>query len=171
MDKLNDIYLDFNQIDINIDDINFNAIWVDLDKGILSDNVGQQCEAIVKLSELFDRYPLPVFVNSGFVRLAKVFQNGNNYLKLQVIRVIEKSQKHLSKIQSIDEIMNLIFYNIHSNDPTCRALTLQALAEISSIISEKHNVQHSIRLALESHDEIEVEQAIHAAHKFCSVSR
>lgn len=45
-------------------------------KGLLSENIGQQSESIVKLTELFDRYPLPVFVNSGFTRLAKVFQNG-----------------------------------------------------------------------------------------------
>ena len=85
--------------------------------------------------------------------------------------MIEKNQKHLSKILSIEEIVKLIFYNIHSNDCLCRALTLRALGEISSIISDKHNVQHSIRLALDSHDEMEVKEAIFAANKFCSVSK
>jgi hypothetical protein len=140
-------------------------------QGLSSDNIGQQCEFIVKLTELFDKFPLPVFVNSGFLRLAKIFQNGNNYLKLQVIRVIEKNQKHLQKILNIEEISKLIFYNIHSNDCVCRALTLRALAEISLIISDKHNVQHSIRLALESHDELEAKEAIYAANRFCSVSK
>ena len=92
-------------------------------------------------------------------------------MKLQVIRIIEKSQKHLQKILSVDEICKLIFYNIHSNDHICRALTLRALAEIASIISDKHNVQHSIRMALESHDEMEAKEAIYAANKFCSVSK
>ena len=76
MEKLGDFYLDLNQNETNIDDLNLNALWVDLDKGLLSDNIGLQCESIVKLTELFDRYPLPVFVNSGFLRLAKIFQNG-----------------------------------------------------------------------------------------------
>lgn len=91
-------------------------------------------------------------------------------MKLQVIRVIEKNQKHLAKILNVDDLTNLLFYNIHSNDSTCRALTLRALAEISSIISDKHNVQHSIRLALESHDEAEAREAIYAANKFCALS-
>jgi hypothetical protein len=56
------------------------------------------------------------------------------------------------------------------NDCICRALTLRALAEIASIISEKHDIQHSIRVALESHDDIEAKQAIYAANKFCQVS-
>ena len=88
-----------------------------------------------------------------------------------MIRVIEKNHKHLEKIMSIDEICKLIFHNIHSNDSVCRALTLRALAEISHIISDRHNVQHSIRLALESHDDLEAREAIYAANKFCSVSR
>lgn len=103
--------------------------------------------------------------------MAKVFQNGNNYLKLQVIRVIKMSHKHFQKILSVDEIYKLIFYNIHSNDSLCRALTLTAMAEIASIISDKHNVLHSIRVALESHDDIESKQAIYAANKFCKVSK
>ena len=120
---------------------------------------------------MFDKFQLPVFVNSGFLRLARVFQNGNNYIKLQVIRVIEKNKKHLGKVLNVDEISKLIFYNIHSNDALCRSLTLKALGSISSIINDKYNVQHSIRLALESHDELEAKEAIFAADKFCSVSK
>ncbi len=33
MEKLGEVYLDFNQNESNIDDINLNAVWVDLDKG------------------------------------------------------------------------------------------------------------------------------------------
>jgi hypothetical protein len=77
MDKFSDLLFDLNQNDsLNIDDVNLNAIWVELDKGLLSENIGVQCECIVRFSELFDRFPLPVFVNSGFLRLAKIFQNG-----------------------------------------------------------------------------------------------
>ena len=35
MEKLGDVFLDFNQNDSNIDDPNLNAVWVDLDKGEL----------------------------------------------------------------------------------------------------------------------------------------
>lgn len=33
MEKLGDVYIDLNQNEANIDDVNLNAIWVDLDKG------------------------------------------------------------------------------------------------------------------------------------------
>lgn len=88
-----------------------------------------------------------------------------------MIRVIEKNKKHLGKVLNVDEISKLIFYNIHSNDALCRSLTLKALGSISPIISNKHNVQHSIRIALESHDELEAKAAIYAADRFCYVSK
>jgi len=85
MDKLGDAFLDFNLNETAIDDQNLNAVWVELDRGLLSDNTGQQCESILKLTELFDKYPLPVFVNSGFLRLARIFQNGFAPLSLSIL--------------------------------------------------------------------------------------
>lgn len=35
MEKFGDIHFDFNQNDNQIEDLNLNAIWVDLDKGSL----------------------------------------------------------------------------------------------------------------------------------------
>ena len=77
----------------------------------------------------------------------------------------------MEKIVSVEELTKLILHNIHSNDSTCRALTLRALAEISPIISEKQNVHHQIRTALESFDDIEAKEAVYAANKFCSISK
>ncbi len=92
-------------------------------------------------------------------------------MKLQVIRVFEKNHKHLNKILNVEEVLKLIFYNIHSNDAICRALTLRALGAIAPIISDRHHVQHSVRLALESHDETEAKEAVYAADKFCSLPK
>lgn len=33
MERFGDLYLDLNQAETNIDDINLNAVWVELDKG------------------------------------------------------------------------------------------------------------------------------------------
>lgn len=35
MDKFGELYLDFSQNDINIDDLNLNTLWVELDKGFI----------------------------------------------------------------------------------------------------------------------------------------
>ena len=67
---------------------------------------------------------------------------------MQLIRVIEKNHKHLVKIINVDEMSKLIFYNIHSNYASCRALTLRALAEIASIIGD--NTTCSTRYAWHS---------------------
>ena len=74
-------------------------------------------------------------------------------------------------LDNIPELTRLILHNIHSNDSTCRALTLRALAELAPIIYEKQNVHHHIRTALESFDDIEAKEAVYAANRFCSISK
>lgn len=33
MEKLGDVFLDFNQNELSLEELNLNAVWVDLDKG------------------------------------------------------------------------------------------------------------------------------------------
>ncbi len=42
MEKLGDVYLDFNQNETNIDDLNLNAVWVDLDKGTFKKKIANE---------------------------------------------------------------------------------------------------------------------------------
>ena len=50
-------------------------------------------------------------------------------------------------------------------------LCFRVLGSIASIIPEKKNVHHSIILALDSHDAVEVEASIFAADKFSENSK
>ncbi|XP_078589616.1 integrator complex subunit 7-like [Branchiostoma floridae x Branchiostoma japonicum] len=148
-----------------------NSALLELDKGLRSTRVGEQCEAIVRFPRLFEKYPFPILINSSFLKLADVFRIGNNFLRLCVLRVTQQSEKHLDKILNVDEFLRRIFSVIHSNDPIARALTLRVLGSIACIISERKNTHHSIRTSLDSHDEVEMEAAIFAASCFAAQSR
>lgn len=50
-------------------------------------------------------------------------------------------------------------------------MCFRTLGSIASIIPEKKNVHHSIILALDSHDAVEVEASIFAADKFSENSK
>ncbi|ODM89771.1 Integrator complex subunit 7, partial [Orchesella cincta] len=139
--------------------------------GLRSNKIGDQCEAIVRFPALFERYPFPILINSAFLKLADVFRTGSNFLRLWVLRVCLQSESHLQKILNVDEFVRRIFSVIHANDPIARALTLRTLGSLSALIPERKPVHHSIRVALDSHDRVEVSAAIYAAACFAKRSK
>ncbi|EDO44086.1 predicted protein, partial [Nematostella vectensis] len=148
-----------------------NAALLELDKCLRSSKVGEQCEAIVRVPNLFEKHPLPILINSAFLKLADIFRMGNNFLRLCILKVTQRSQKHHDKILNIDEFLRRIYSVIHSNDPIARTITIRVLGSIASIIPERKNAHHSIRTSLNSHDQVELEAAIFATQQFCSQSR
>ncbi|XP_057626103.1 integrator complex subunit 7 isoform X2 [Chionomys nivalis] len=152
-------------------ELDANSALMELDKGLRSGKLGEQCEAVVRFPRLFQKYPFPILINSAFLKLADVFRVGNNFLRLCVLKVTQQSEKHLEKILNVDEFVKRVFSVIHSNDPVARAITLRMLGSLASIIPERKNAHHSIRQSLDSHDNVEVEAAVFAAANFSAQSK
>ena len=148
-----------------------NTVLMELDKGLRSVKVGEQCESIVRFPRLFEKYPFPILINSAFLKLADVFRVGTNTLRLCILKVAQQSQRHHEKIINVDEFVRRIFQVIHSNDPLARAITLRTLGSTAHVISERKNIHHSIINGLDSHDAVELEAAISAAADFAAVSK
>lgn len=53
-----------------------NSALTELDKGLRSNKVGEQCEAIVRFPRLFEKYPFPILINASLLKLADVFRIG-----------------------------------------------------------------------------------------------
>uniref|UniRef100_A0AAQ4P8Z8 Integrator complex subunit 7 n=1 Tax=Gasterosteus aculeatus aculeatus TaxID=481459 RepID=A0AAQ4P8Z8_GASAC len=152
-------------------ELDANSALMELDKGLRSVKLGEQCEAVVRFPKLFQKYPFPILINSAFLKLADIFRLGNNFLRLCVLKVTQQSEKHLEKILNVDEFVKRVFSVIHSNDPVARAITLRMLGSLASIIPDRKNAHHSIRQSLDSHDNVEVEAAIFAAASFSAQSK
>uniref|UniRef100_A0A3Q2CCK8 Integrator complex subunit 7 n=1 Tax=Cyprinodon variegatus TaxID=28743 RepID=A0A3Q2CCK8_CYPVA len=152
-------------------ELDANSALMELDKGLRSGKLGEQCEAVVLFPKLFQKYPFPILINSAFLKLADIFRLGNNFLRLCVLKVTQQSEKHLEKILNVDEFVKRVFSVIHSNDPVARAITLRMLGSLASIIPERKNAHHSIRQSLDSHDNVEVEAAIFAAASFSCLQK
>ena len=143
-------------------DYGANAALTELEKGLRSAKVGDQAEAIVRFPALFSQFPFPILINSGMMKLAELFKQGSNFLKLCVLRVFQRSSLHLDKVlkcscieskltlrvqvTSVDEFVRKIITVINSNDPVARALTLRVLGAIAPIIAEKKTVHHKVSL-------------------------
>ncbi|RWS31874.1 integrator complex subunit 7-like protein [Leptotrombidium deliense] len=150
--------------------VDANSLLSELDKGLRSNRMGDECEAIVRFPWLFTRYPFPILINSASLKLAEVFRSGSNFSRLLILKVIQESEKHLDKILNVDEFVRRIFSVTYSNDPVARAITYRALGSIALIVAERKNIHHSIRNSLDSLDEVEASAAIEAAAKFAKMS-
>ncbi|XP_023336904.1 integrator complex subunit 7 [Eurytemora carolleeae] len=148
-----------------------SAALTELDKGLRSQRPGEQSEAIVKFPRLFEKYPFPVLINTALLKLAEVFRQGSNFLKLCVLRVCQQSERHLDKVTSVDELVRRIITVMNSNDPVARALTLRTLGALAGILFDRKQVHHKVRSSLDSQDSVEVEAAIFAAERFSARSR
>uniref|UniRef100_A0A131YU36 Integrator complex subunit 7 n=1 Tax=Rhipicephalus appendiculatus TaxID=34631 RepID=A0A131YU36_RHIAP len=148
-----------------------NSALTELDKGLRSGRLGEQCETIVRFPRLFEKYPFPILINSACLKLAEVFRVGSNFLRMLVLKVVQQSERHLDKVLNIDEFVRRIFSVMYSNDPVARALTLRTLGSIAAIVAERKDLHHSIRSSLESHDAVEQEAAIFAAARFAAQSK
>ncbi|CAH1119366.1 unnamed protein product [Phaedon cochleariae] len=161
----------FNENGLGEPDQDANSALTELDKGLRSGKVGEQCEAIVRFPKLFEKYPFPILINASLLKLADVFRMGNNFLRLCVLRVCQQSEKHLDKISNVDEFVRRVYSVIHSNDPIARAVTLRIFGAVAAIIPERQQIHHCIRSSLDSHDSVEVEAAIYAAIQFAAQSK
>ena len=79
----------------NESSLDANALLSELDKGLRSNKMGEECEAIVRFPWLFARYPFPILINSACLKLAEVFRNGSNFARLLILKVFQQSDKHL----------------------------------------------------------------------------
>ena len=70
----------------------------ELDQGLRCGRLGEQSEAIVKFPRLFAKYPFPILINSALLKLADIFRQSSNFIKLCVLRVVQQSERHLDKI-------------------------------------------------------------------------
>ena len=65
-----------------------NAALAELDQNLRCGRLGEQAEAIVRFPSLFTKYPFPILINSALLKLADVFRQGSNFLRLCVLRYL-----------------------------------------------------------------------------------
>lgn len=147
-----------------------NSLLVELDRGLQSPNIGDQSEAVVRFTSLFQRYPLPILINSACLKLAEAFRCGSNFIRVQICEVFERNQSHLNKIYNIDDFYRNIFTVTTSNDPIARSIALLTLGNIAPIVSSYKGIHHCISNSLETTGESELFAAITCAACFVKQS-
>ena len=86
---------------LNSADGDANTALAELDQGLRSGRLGEQSEAIVKFPRLFAKYPFPILINSALLKLADIFRQSSNFIRLCVLGVVQESERHLVTILTI----------------------------------------------------------------------
>ncbi|XP_011831174.1 PREDICTED: integrator complex subunit 7 isoform X4 [Mandrillus leucophaeus] len=86
-------------------ELDANSALMELDKGLRSGKLGEQCEAVVRFPRLFQKYPFPILINSAFLKLADVFRVGMLGSLASIIP--ERKNAHHSIRQSLDSHDNV----------------------------------------------------------------
>ncbi|XP_075244740.1 integrator complex subunit 7-like [Convolutriloba macropyga] len=149
-----------------------NLLILSLDKGFRSGTPGDQIDSLVRLPTILNQIPLPVLINSAFLKLADLFRAANNAVRAYIVNVCEKFilQDFAAKIINKSDYLQKIESVMHSNDPVARSLALRQLGVFSSIGREKVSCHHFVKNALDSNDQVEVEAALFAAYQYSLAS-
>lgn len=147
-----------------------NSLLVELDRGLQSQSIGDQTEAVVRFTSLFQRYPLPILINSACLKLSEAFRYGSNFIRVQICEVLERNQSHLNKIYNVDDFYRNIFTVTTSNDPIARSITLLTLGNIAPIVSGYKSIHHCVSSSLESTVECELKATIACAASYVKQS-
>uniref|UniRef100_A0A5K3F0T7 Integrator complex subunit 7 n=3 Tax=Mesocestoides corti TaxID=53468 RepID=A0A5K3F0T7_MESCO len=144
---------------------------MELNKGLSSPNLGEQCKTIAEFPSIFEQFPFPVVINSIFLKIAELFREGNNFVRLGILRASTDCRSQLEKLTISDDIVRKLIPLTDSNDPTARALTLRLFGVLSRIVKDNISVHHVLMSKLESHYEVELSAAIWTAYEFASISK
>lgn len=147
-----------------------NSLLVELDRGLQSQNIGDQSESVARFTNLFQRYPLPIVIDSACLKLSEAFKFCSNFIRLQICEVLDRNQSHLNKIYNIDLFYRNLFTVTTSNDPIARSITLLALSKIAPIVSDLKTIHHCISDSLESSYDCELNTAITCAASYVKQS-
>mmetsp|Transcript_1879 Transcript_1879/g.2861 ORF Transcript_1879/g.2861 Transcript_1879/m.2861 type:complete len:588 (+) Transcript_1879:42-1805(+) len=152
---------------------------IELERQLRSQKLSEQCEAIVLFGRLVNQQPVPVIVNTALLKLADVFRNSNNLVRLCILTVIQQSEPHFSKVLNVGQLLKRLTVVLQSNDPVARALTLRTLGAMASLLSKRTDVHHKMLTCLLNtrhinylipEAEVEIYAAMFAIERVCALS-
>nr|CAH8840086.1 unnamed protein product [Trichobilharzia regenti] len=147
-----------------------NVLIMELNKGFQSTNLGIQCKTIAQFPSVLEKYPFPVVINSILLKITQIFCDGNNHVRLCILRACAECRTHFKKLTVCEDIIRKLLPFTESNDPTVRALTLRLFGILDEITREHLGVHHAILKQIESHYEVESDAAVWACHTIAPIS-
>ena len=83
---------------------------LELDRGLRSVRIQDQCESVIWMGRLMTMHPAPVIVNSVVIKLAELFRTTtNNFIRHCIFRTVRQCRELLGCILNRDAVLDRIF--------------------------------------------------------------
>ncbi|VDN13420.1 unnamed protein product [Dibothriocephalus latus] len=110
---------------------------MELNKGLSSTNLGEQCKAIAEFPTLILKYPFPMVINSIFLKISELFREGSFAIQLCPV-ICGLLQNPTTETDTKFKLISLCRYAYH--DVVSLPKRLCKLFGSSSCISEKEEI-------------------------------
>ncbi|KAH9286424.1 Integrator complex subunit 7 [Echinococcus granulosus] len=138
---------------------------MEINRGLSSPILGEQCKAVAEFPRILEHYPFPVVINSLFLKITELFCSGTNSIRMCILQSCSECRCQLLKLTISDDIVRKLIPLDSSSDPNTRALNL------NGIVKDNVSVHHIVMSRLESHYEVELNAAVSVAYDFASISK
>jgi len=116
---------------------------VRLDAGLRSASPLDQLDQLLQFPQLLQRFPMPVIINTGFLKIADAYRSGSNDIRLQILRVLKQCTPHFELILNKEEVLLRFSKVLETNDPVARTITLRVLGVMAGLLRERIDLQQT----------------------------
>jgi len=113
--------------------------------------------------------PCPLQVNTAFLKLADLFRNGHNFIRVCILRVVRSCESVLSSVVNAEAVIQRLSSVLESTHVSARALTLRTLGSMARLITRNYSFQEKLKGLLDSPHRVEVDAAIYATNSLAPI--
>jgi len=147
------------------------ALLLELDRGLRSSILGEQCEAVVWIGQLMQRHPEPSVVNTAFLKLADLFRHGHNFIRVCILRVFLACEACLPSVLNHESVVHRLASVLASTHTSARALALRCLGAMAPLLQFHLEFHQKLEALLLSPHRMEVDAAVYAADRLAPLSQ
>ncbi|OAF70063.1 hypothetical protein A3Q56_02172 [Intoshia linei] len=119
---------------------------------LLRINAQDRINTVGKFSKLFESFPFPLIINTGFLKLSDLYTVSNYQVRLSIYEVISKSRNYIGMISNRRMFIESIYGVLYSNDLESKSLTLRLFGVVAKLVVTQNDEECTKMLTMIERD-------------------
>eukprot|EP00658_Telonema_sp_P-2_P073800 TRINITY_DN62924_c0_g1_i1.p1 TRINITY_DN62924_c0_g1~~TRINITY_DN62924_c0_g1_i1.p1 ORF type:complete len:245 (-),score=73.73 TRINITY_DN62924_c0_g1_i1:79-813(-) len=148
-----------------------STAMMELDRGLRSSRIQDQCESVFWLGRVMEAHPTPVVVNTVVLKLVVLFRStSNNFIRHCIFRTIRQYDHLLGCVLNKETVLQRILVTLDENLAESRAIALRLIGAMAVLSSQSLAAHHRVCGVLSAVHPCESEAALWAAEQLAPKS-